>query len=150
MTLTCLCGCASKTETGAAIGAAGGAALGAGVGSLVNSSAGAGALIGAGVGAVSGAIVGNQVDEQDRRREKELRERALTTKPTADAYAANDPISTAKVIEWSKVGVPTAVIVDRIERSGARFKLSAADENHLRENGVSEDVLMAMKQTGRR
>lgn len=146
--LCCVGGCATKTQTGAAIGVAGGAALGAGVGSLVNSSVGAGALIGAGAGAVSGAIVGNQIDEQDRRREQELRERS-TTRP-ADAYFTNESITQAKVIEWSRHGVPQQVIVDRIERSGSRFSLAAADENRLREAGVSEDVVLAMKQTSRR
>lgn len=146
---SCLGGCATKTQSGAVIGTAGGAALGAGVGSLVNSSAGAGALIGAGVGAVSGAIVGNEIDQQDRRREQELKERAAQTQP-ADAYADKTAITQQQIIEWTRHGVPQQVIVDRIERSGTRYKLTAADENTLRENGVSEEVVAAMKQTARR
>jgi hypothetical protein len=145
----CLGGCATKAQSGTAIGTAGGAALGAGVGSLVHSSAGAGALIGAGVGAVSGAIVGNEIDQQDRRHAQELKDRAAQTQP-ADGYTDSATITQGQVIEWTKHGVPQQVIVDRIERSGTRFKLTAADENTLREKGVSEEVVAAMKQTARR
>ena len=40
--------------------------------------------------------------------------------------------------------------LDRIERSGAVFTLSSRDENQLRNAGVGEDVIRAMKDTGRR
>lgn len=111
---------------------------------MVNTSAGAGALIGAGVGALSGAIIGNEMDAQDRRHERELR----GTQPTT-AYT-NSAISKTDIITWTRNGVSQEVIVDRIERSGTRFYLTAADENTLRENGVSEDVLRFMKQTPHR
>ena len=151
LSLICVGGCATRTQSGAAIGAAGGAALGAGVGSVVNSSAGAGALIGAGMGAVSGAIIGNQMDEQEKRRETELQERHATGgDPAPGQYTANQPVSKQSVVEWSRHGVSNQVIIDRIERSGTRFSLTAADENMLRENGVSEDVVLTMRQTSRK
>ena len=43
-----------------------------------------------------------------------------------------------------------SVIIDRIHRSGTTFHLSATDENELRDAGVSEEVVRAMKDTGRR
>ena len=138
-------GCANHTQTGAGVGAASGVAIGAGVGSLVHSSAGAGALIGAGVGAISGALIGNQIDEQDRRQERELRSRPPTT-----GYVASSRVTQDDVIEWTQRGVKDEIIIDRIERSGTQFHLRAADENHLRENRVSEDVVRAMKQTALR
>ena len=137
-------GCANHTQTGAGVGAASGVAIGAVVGSLVNSSAGAGAMIGAGVGAISGALIGNQIDEQDRRQEREQRSRPPTT-----AYVGSSRITPDDVIEWTHRGVKDEIIIDRIERSGAQFHLRAADENRLRENRVSEDVVRAMKQTAR-
>jgi uncharacterized protein YcfJ len=135
-------GCATRTESGATIGAASGAAVGAGIGSLVNSSAGAGALIGASVGALSGALIGNEMDAQERRHQQEQRSQPTTY--------TNSAISKADIITWTRNGMPQEVIVDRIERSGTRFSLTAADENTLRENGVSEEVLRVMKQSARR
>lgn len=138
-------GCANHTQTGAGVGAASGVAIGAGVGSLVNSSAGAGALIGAGVGAISGALIGNQIDEQDRRQEQELRSLPPTT-----GYVASNKVSQQDVIDWTHRGVQDEIIIDRIERSGSQFHLRAADENRLREGRVSEEVVRVMKQTAQR
>lgn len=138
-------GCANKTQSGAAIGAASGAALGAGVGSLVNSSAGVGALIGVGAGTISGALIGSEMDEQDRRHREELRQ-----SPPASGYVGNPKVSKDDVIDWSRHGVTDEIIIDRVDRSGTVFHLTAADENALREKGVSEDVVQAMKQTSRR
>lgn len=137
-------GCANKTQSGSAIGAGTGAAIGASVGSLVHSSAGAGALIGVGVGALSGALIGNAMDEQDKRQAQELR-----NLPPNKNYV-NSPVSKQDVVDWNRRGVKDEVIIDRIERSGTRFYLTAADENMLRENGVKEEVVRAMKDTTRR
>jgi surface antigen len=138
-------GCANNTESGAAIGAGAGAALGAGVGSLVHSSAGVGALIGAGAGALSGALIGNAMDEQDKRQTEELR----SLQPTK-GYVQNSTVSKQDVVDWTRRGVKDEIIIDRIDRSGTKFHLTAADENMLREQGVSEDVVREMKQTARR
>lgn len=151
LALFCVSGCATRTQSGAAIGAASGAAIGAGVGSVVNSSVGAGALIGAGMGAVSGAIIGNQMDEQEDRRKQELKDRQTADAALPqDRYIANREITKQNIIEWSRGGVPKQVIIDRIERSGTKFSLTAADENKLRENAVSEEVMLAMRETSRR
>ncbi|WP_261361996.1 hypothetical protein [Humisphaera borealis] len=42
------------------------------------------------------------------------------------------------------------MIIDRIERSDTVFRLTAGDEMELRQKGVSEDVICAMKETARR
>lgn len=149
--LVCASGCATKTQSGAAIGAASGAALGAGVSSVVSSSVGAGALIGAGVGAVSGAIIGNQMDEQEQRRAKELQDRqAADAALPQERYIANREVTKQNVIDWSRHGVPKQVIIDRIERSGSKFSLTAADDNRLRESSVPEEVMLAMRASARR
>jgi hypothetical protein len=54
------------------------------------------------------------------------------------------------VISWTARGTRDDVIIDRIERSGAVYHLSAKDENELRDQGVSEEVIQAMKATARR
>jgi uncharacterized protein YcfJ len=139
-------GCANNTQSGAAIGAVSGGAIGAGVGSLSHSSAGVGALIGVGAGALTGALIGNVVDDaQDKKQTEEFRD----LQPTK-GYVAASTVSKQDVIEWTRRGTKDDIILDRIDRSGTRFYLTAADENMLREHGVSEDVIKAMKQTARR
>ena len=58
--------------------------------------------------------------------------------------------SKADVIKWTQRGVHDEVIIDRVERSRTVFHLAAADENELRDNGVSESVIHAMEATARR
>ena len=56
-------GCATKTQTGAAVGAAGGAVIGGVIGSASGSTAN-GAIIGAAAGGIVGAIIGAEMDKQ--------------------------------------------------------------------------------------
>ena len=55
-----------------------------------------------------------------------------------------------EVVVWAKSGASDDVIIDRIERSDSVFRLTAGDEMQLRRQGVSEDVICAMKETARR
>jgi hypothetical protein len=54
------------------------------------------------------------------------------------------------VLRWSQRGLRDDAIIDRIERCPNVFHLTAADENFLRDKGVSEQVIRAMRQTARR
>ena len=54
------------------------------------------------------------------------------------------------VIDWTSRGVSDENIVERIDRNGAIFRLTAADENQLRDAGVSEWLIQQMKATSRR
>ncbi|MFI5379128.1 MAG: glycine zipper domain-containing protein [Tepidisphaerales bacterium] len=131
-------GCETKAQTGALVGGAGGAAVGAGIGSMSHSRAGEGALIGGAVGAVGGYIVGNEMDKKDQRD----RER------TADRSQPDSQRVTSKqVIQWNQQGVKDEIIIDRIQRSGA--KLRSNDETALRDAGISDDVIRAMKDGSR-
>lgn len=56
-------------------------------------------------------------------------------------------LSIEEIIDLSKASVGDEVIVAQIEATGAIFALSAADLIRLKENGVSERVLMRMIQT---
>jgi len=65
-------GCATKTQTGAAVGAAGGAVAGAVIGKVAGSTA-KGAIIGAVVGGVAGTLIGAQMDKQAKEMEQTIK-----------------------------------------------------------------------------
>lgn len=138
-------GCETKAQTGALVGGAGGAAVGAGIGSMSHSRAGEGALIGGAVGALGGYIVGNEMDKSDQKE----REKAIDRSTRAKTSETAPRLSQNQVIQWSRDGVSEEVIIDRIQQSGAVFTIRAADENKLRDAGVSEPVIRAMKDTQR-
>ena len=79
-------------------------------------------------------------------------EKVATALPPAHAvsYAEIAPISTADVIRWTARGLREDIIIDRIERSPSIFHLTAADENHLHDKGVSEAIILEMKATTQR
>src|SRR5439155_1989220 len=151
-------GCESKAQTGALVGAGGGALLGGAIGSLSHSRAGAGAAIGAGAGAIGGYLVGNEMDKKDQKTRDGAAARSARTARSDDSQSppprntvapTGDGVSRDDVIRWSKDGVKDEIIIDRIERSGTAFRLTAADETALRDANVSEEVLRAMKNTSR-
>jgi len=144
-------GCETKAQTGALVGAGAGAGLGAIIGNQSHGRAGTGALIGAGAGAIGGYIVGNEMDKADQRKAasqqpvRSGREQGYSAPP-----AAGERLTKKDVIQWTDKGVKDEVIIDRIERSGTVFNLTAADENELRDAGVGEEVVRTMKDTARR
>ena len=140
-------GCQTKAQTGALVGAGSGAAVGGAIGSVSHSRAGAGAAIGAGVGAIGGYIVGNEMDKADQRE----RERQMQRNSRAARESRYDGgrIVPDDVIAWTRQGVKEEVIIDRIQRSGVIFHLSPQEENRLRDAGVAENVVRAMKDTAR-
>jgi surface antigen len=153
-----LVGCESKAGTGALMGGGGGAAAGAIIGHQ-SGHGGEGALIGGALGAIGGGLVGNSMDERDKREAAE-RERDAYAQDYDRRHAggANSwstsrerhDVTQIDVIRWTERGVRDDIIIDRIERSATVFHLSAADQNDLRDEGVSEDVIRAMKDTARR
>jgi hypothetical protein len=145
-------GCESKAGTGALVGGAAGAGIGAIIGHNSHNRTGSGALIGGAVGALGGALVGNEMDKADRRKEQEARydrETYYDGGSRSSSYASSSRVSQQDVIAWSNRGMRDSEIIDRIDRSGTVFHLTAADENHLRDGGVSEDVIREMKDTAR-
>jgi hypothetical protein len=83
----------------------------------------------------------------DKADEKQQRAQDYDRRSTA---AVADPITRADVVAWTQRGTRDEVIIDRIYRSGTVFRLSAADENDLRDRGVSGAVIRAMRDTARR
>jgi len=66
------------------------------------------------------------------------------------AVSAHSVVTNDQVITWTRAGARDDLIIDRIERCDAVFRLTAGDELNLRQQGVSEDVIYAMKEAARR
>lgn len=148
-------GCETKAQTGALVGALGGAAVGGAIGSHSHARAGEGAAIGAAAGAVGGLLVGHAMDKSDEKKARERERYEYDRSGSNYGYRSTsggttNTITRRDVIDWNSRGVSDEVMVDRIERSGQVFRLTAADENELRDAGVSETVIRAMKNTARR
>jgi hypothetical protein len=142
-----LLGCQNNTQNGALIGGLGGAAVGAGIGSVSHGRAGEGALIGGAIGAIGGALVGNQMDKNEEKREAHYASSRYESRSSRGEYQT---VTSQDVVDWSNRGLRDDIIIDRIERSGSTFKLTAADENQLRDQGVSEPVIQSMRASSRR
>ena len=134
-------GCQTKAGTGALIGGAGGAAIGGLIGSTSHGRAGEGALIGGLLGAGAGALIGHGMDKADQRQPQD---------PPVQTARDTRPVTREDIVAWSSRGVKDDIIIDRIERSGTVFRLTAAEENQLRDQGISEEVVRAMRDTARR
>jgi outer membrane lipoprotein SlyB len=150
-------GCSSNAGNGALIGGAGGGLIGAGIGSMSHARAGEGALIGAAAGAIGGALIGGAMDKKEReeREAREAQDRADHTYSDREyrtdvSYSNGSGVTTQDVISWVQRGTRDEEIIDRINRTGTVFHLTAADENRLRDAGVSEMVIRAMNDTARR
>jgi uncharacterized protein YcfJ len=139
-------GCETKAQSGALVGGGAGAGLGAIIGHQ-SGRAGTGALIGGAVGAAGGYMVGNEMDKKDEREQRAYERSAQDRRYQEPPPPAG--VSRRDVIAWSRQGLSDDIIIDRIERSRSSFRLTAADENELRDNNVSEDVIRAMKNSGR-
>jgi len=146
-------GCQSNAGTGALIGGAAGAGIGAIAGKQSHGKTVNGALIGGAVGAIGGGLIGNEMDKKEARdRERAYdRDRDYPPPPPPRRTARYDaPVTREDVIDWTRRGDRDEQIIDRIDRSRSVFYLSSRDENQLRDAGVSEEVIRAMKDTARR
>lgn len=147
-----LTGCANKTQTGLLVGGGGGAAVGAAIGSA-GGNAGKGALIGGAIGLLGGGLIGHAADKSDDAdRERSLREEQQRTShyEARAAAPARRRLTNDQVVTWTQAGARDDIIIDRIECSETVLRLTASDEQHLRREGVSDDVIYAMKDTAKR
>jgi hypothetical protein len=67
---------------------------------------------------------------------------------TADTAITTQPVTQQDIIRWSVRGDSDDVIIDRLQQSPAIFHLGTSDEIRLRDAGVSDEVIRAMKATG--
>jgi osmotically inducible lipoprotein OsmB len=130
-------GCETMSPTGE--GALTGGALGAGAGAIVGAAAGRpvlGALAGGAIGAGTGAVVGNGVERSERRE--------------AARAAQAQALGLADIVTLTQQHLGDEVIINQIRASGTIYYLRAEDIVWLRQNGVSEAVIMEMQATATR
>jgi hypothetical protein len=157
LSLAPLMGCenlpGNKQTQGAVIGGAGGALAGAAIGKhnrLV------GGLIGGALGAGGGYLVGSQLKKNDEKHrdeaiqasdrdrdnpptEREV-ERARTADLNDDGYVTLNEVAAMK-----KAGLSRSEMIRRLEDTGQVFQLSGEQEDYLRQRGVDDEVIRAMR-----
>ena len=157
LTLAPLVGCenlpGSKSTQGAVIGGAGGALAGAAIGKhnrLV------GGLIGGALGAGGGYLIGAAMHKNDEKHHDEAikaSDRDRDNPPSAgEARSArtadlnNDGYVTLnEVVAMRQADLSDSEMIRRLEDTGQVFYLSAEQENYLRDRGVSDSVIRAMR-----
>jgi hypothetical protein len=156
-----LAGCESlpggEKEQGAVIGGVGGAAAGAALGGEDHRLAGA--VIGGLLGAGGGYLVGAKMEDDDKSDSPEKREEAAAAaeKAKADPATAEDAkssdtadvnndgfVTLDEVAAMEKAGLSDKEQIRRLERTQQYFQLTSAQQDYLREQGVSNDVIDAM------
>src|SRR5262249_13984571 len=135
-----VCGCGTMNNVTS--GAVGGGALGAGSGGLAGAAVGRplqGAAIGAGVGGLTGAAIGNTEDRAEKRQ-------AQAQAQAQAAYAAaHPPVAINDVVQMTQQHLSEQLIISQIRTTNSYFSLTAADITYLREQGVSESVILEMQ-----
>lgn len=138
--LTSGCSTMNNTEKGAL----GGGAIGAGVGTLIGAATGnprTGAAVGTAIGAGVGALAGNDMDREDQTRRDAVR--------LAEAQAASQakPLGMIDVVQMASGNPPAGddVIINAIRQSRSTFQLSPTDIAYLKQNNVSDRVIIEMQ-----
>jgi hypothetical protein len=147
----------SKTQ-GAVIGGAGGALAGA---AISKHSRLLGALIGGALGAGGGYLIGAQVQktrDPDRHRDEAVRAsryaeshpaRSSDVDPNSRSQTAdlnNDGFVTLdEVVAMRDAGLSERDMIQRLRDTGQVFELTSEQEDYLRKNGVSRNVVTAMR-----
>ncbi|HYO09048.1 MAG TPA: glycine zipper 2TM domain-containing protein [Tepidisphaeraceae bacterium] len=156
-----LAGCESlpgnSKEQGAVIGGAGGAAAGA---AIAKDNRLAGALIGGILGAGGGYLVGTKVDKDKKKGDGEMRQEAQTAadRAKADPASAEEAkVSTTadvnedgfvtldEVVAMEEAGLSNPEMIKRLRRTQQYFQLTADQEKYLRDRGVDNKVIEAMR-----
>ncbi|MCX5707082.1 MAG: hypothetical protein NTW13_05465 [Candidatus Omnitrophica bacterium] len=119
----------TRIAEGAGIGGAVGAVAGGIIGHQSGSGLG-GALIGGAVGAGAGALVGSQINKPQKQ-------------DTAATTAAQ--LSMQQVVDLSKQGVSSDLIIKKIKDSNTKFSLTKEDVEYLKKQGVSQRVIETMQ-----
>ncbi len=134
-------GCSTMTPT--ENGVLGGGALGGVTGAVVGNAlgnTGAGAVIGTGIGAVAGGLTGNAIEESENRKIQAV---------AAQQQAARQ-LGVTDIAQMSQGRVSDSVIIGQIRSTGSVYQLSPTDIQWLKENGVSDPVVLEMQQTAMR
>lgn len=132
-----------NTGSGALIGGASGAAIGA---IADRRNPGAGALIGGVAGLVTGGLIGHSMDRAEERRYPPPTyipppPNYVPAQQTVPAPPPAQPVSVADIEALSRSGVTDDVIISQINNTRAVFHLDADTIIHLKNSGVSQNVI---------
>ena len=127
----------NDTASGTVLGGAMGAITGAIIGGKKHG--GQNALIGAGVGAVTGNLLGRSKDAQDDRRAAV----GAATVGQLNQQAAATAVTNYDLLQMTRAGVSEDVIISTMRSRGARIDLSPQSLIALKQQGVSDRVVMA-------
>lgn len=130
----------NDTATGAVAGGGIGAVTGALIGGKKNGEGGA--LIGAGVGALTGGLIGKSVDNSDQRQAAY----GIAATNQANAQAAAAAVTNFDLVQMTRAGVSEDLIVSTIRSRGGRLDLSPGGLIALKQQGVSDRVVLAAQQ----
>jgi uncharacterized protein YcfJ len=143
--LSILTGCSTMSSTDKGI--LGGGAIGAGTGALIGSAtghAGAGAAIGAAVGGLSGGLIGNDIDENKKKTDAQIAAMQAQQAPV------RGPLGLQDVATMAMQGISDSVIISQIRSTRSIYNLSPSDITYLKQNNVSDTVVMEMQATASR
>jgi uncharacterized protein YcfJ len=150
-------GC-QNTKTRVVEGAVIGGLVGGAAGGIIghqSGHAGTGAGIGVAAGALTGALIGSQIDKPQaetatatptstQAATQPAQPQTLPSQP-AVAGSATSQLSMQQIVDMSKQGVKDDEIIAKIKTTNSKFNLSAAGINYLKQQGVSQRVIDAMK-----
>jgi hypothetical protein len=137
---------ASDTIVGGALGAVTGAIVG-------GKHKGTDALIGAGIGAVTGNLLGQSKDRADERNAAAGAAAAANMNAQAaaqNAQAAAQAVTNYDLVTMTKSGISDDLIISTIQTRGARLDLSPQALIALKQQGVSDRVVLAAQNMGQR
>jgi outer membrane lipoprotein SlyB len=134
------CSTMSNTDKGVAAGAGLGAATGALIGSATHNT-GVGAVAGAALGAIGGGLIGHGIDESEKKTDAKI--------AAAQAVEARR-LGLTDIAQMAQQHISDEVIITQIRTTGSVFTLSATDIQWLKENGVSDRVVIEMQATASR
>jgi hypothetical protein len=135
-------GCQNMSHTEK--GVLGGGAIGATTGALIGSTTkhtGAGAVLGGAVGALSGGLIGNALDKQEQKADMAL---------AAASAPVSGPLSLQQIVQMAQGHISDQVIINQIRTTGSVYYLNPNEIRWLKENGVSDAVVMEMQATASR
>ena len=139
-------GCSTMSDTDKGI--LGGGAIGAGTGALIGSAtghAGAGAAIGTAVGALSGGLIGNEMDDN-----KKKQDAAIAAVQAQQAAPVRGPLGLQEIATMATQGISDPVIIGQIRSTRSIYNLAPTDIAYLKQNNVSDGVIMEMQATASR
>ena len=132
----------NDTVQGTVVGGGLGAITGAVIGG--RKQRGEGALIGAGVGALAGGLLGRSADVADQR--QAAAGAAVTAQ--ANAQVAALAVTNYDLVEMTRAGLSEDLIISTMQSRGGRFDMSPAGLISLKQNGVSDRVVIAAQSSG--